>query len=55
MADQRHPEFFQILDSELGQDFGIDRVINKRSLILREAEPAQPFAEFHVPVQAVVN
>jgi len=47
VADYGHPDILEIVRSQRGQDVGIDRVVEKRLLVLVEPKFPEPDHDIH--------
>ena len=47
MAKKGDAEFLQVFGGELRKDFGIDRMLRKRALILRQSKLIEPIGDIH--------
>ncbi len=47
MSDARNAEFSQVIPGQLRQDFGVDRIVAERGVILPETEALEPGRDVH--------
>jgi len=47
MSDARDAEFLQVIPGQLRQDFGVDRIVAERGVILFETEVLEPRRDVH--------